>query len=100
MFDTNIKHFPFSDYDLVSTKIKLDDIERGPEIWTMNFNTMTSELFTKAFNAYWGIWKNEIERFRNIKEWWQVTKTKLKYLTMQISKLLKKRLKQKRHRKI
>ena len=66
----------------------------------MNFNTKTSELFTKTFNAWWGIWKNEIERFRNIKEWWEVTKTKLKYLTMQISKLLKKRLKQKRHRKI
>jgi hypothetical protein len=28
MFNTNIKHFPFSDHDLVSTKLKLDDIER------------------------------------------------------------------------
>jgi hypothetical protein len=32
--------------------------------------TITSELFTKAFNTRWGIWKNEIERFRNIQEWW------------------------------
>ena len=87
---TNIKHFPFSDHDLVSTKLKLDDIERGPGIWAMNFNTITSELFTKAFNTWWGIWKNEIERFRNIQEWWDVTKTKIKYLTMQISKQLKK----------
>jgi hypothetical protein len=90
VFDTNIKHFPFSDHDLVSTKLKLDDIERGPGIWAMNFNTITSELFTKAFNTWWGIWKNEIERFRNIQEWWDVTKTKIKYLTMQISKQLKK----------
>jgi hypothetical protein len=30
------------------------------------------------------------ERFRNIQEWWDVTKTKIKYLTMQISKQLKK----------
>ena len=90
MFDTNIKHFPFSDHDLVSTKLKLDDIERGPGIWAMNFNTITSELFTKAFNTWWGKWKNEIERFRNIQEWWDVTKTKIKYLTMQISKQLKK----------
>jgi hypothetical protein len=37
-----------------------------------------------------GIWKNEIERFRNIQEWWDVTKTKIKYLTMQISRQLKK----------
>ena len=90
VFDTNIKHFPFSDHDLVSTKLKLDDIERGPGIWAMNFNTITSELFTKAFNTWWGKWKNEIERFRNIQEWWDVTKTKIKYLTMQISKQLKK----------
>ena len=47
VFDTNIKHFPFSDHDLVSTKLKLDDIERGQGIWAMNFNTITSELFTK-----------------------------------------------------
>jgi hypothetical protein len=59
--------------DLVSTKLKLDDIERGPGIWAMNFNTITSELFTKAFNTWWGIWKNEIERFRNIQEWWDVS---------------------------
>ena len=90
VFDTNIKHFPFSDHDSVSTKLKLDDIERGPGIWAMNFNTITSELFTKAFNTWWGKWKNEIERFRNIQEWWDVTKTKIKYLTMQISKQLKK----------
>ena len=89
LFDTNIKHFPFSDHDLVSTKLRLDDIERGPVIWTMHFNTITSELFTKAFNTWSGIWKNEIERFRNIKEWWDATKTKIKYLTMQISKQLK-----------
>jgi hypothetical protein len=60
------------------------------EFWAMNFNTITSELFTKAFNTWWGIWKNEIERFRNIQEWWDVTKTNIKYLTMQISKQLKK----------
>ena len=86
VFDTNTKHFPFSDHGLVSTKLKLDDIERDPGIWTMNFNTIISELFTNAFNTWWGIWKNEIGRFRNIQECWDVTKTKIKYLTMEISK--------------
>jgi hypothetical protein len=45
-------------HDLVSTKLKLDDFERGPGIWAMNFNTITSELFTKAFNTWWGIIKS------------------------------------------
>ena len=68
----------------------MDAIERGPGIWEINFNTITSELFTNAFNTWWGIWKNEIERFRNIQEWWDVTKIKIKYLTMKISKQSKK----------
>jgi hypothetical protein len=39
VFDTNIKHFPFSDHDLVSTKLKLDDIERGPSLIFMRGDT-------------------------------------------------------------
>jgi hypothetical protein len=70
--------------------LKLDDNEKSLGIWAMNFNTIISELFTNAFNTWWGIWKNEIERFRNIQEWWDVTKTKIKYLIMKINKLLKK----------
>jgi hypothetical protein len=69
---------------IVSTKLKLDDIERGPGIWAMNFNTITSELFTKAFNTWWGKWKNEIERFRNIQEWcaeWKVFYIGIKHFT-------------------
>ena len=68
----------------------MDDIERGPGIRTMNINTITSALFTNAFNTWWDIWKNEIERLRNIQEWWDVTKTKIKYWTMKISKQLRK----------
>ena len=47
------------------------------KFWAMNFNTITSELFTKAFNTWWGKWKNEIERFRNIQEWWMLQRLKL-----------------------
>jgi DNA replication protein DnaD len=70
--------------------LKLDDNEKSLGIWAMNFNTIISELFTNAFNTWWGICKNEIERFRNIQEWWDVTKTKIKYLIMKINKLLRK----------
>ena len=73
----------------MSAKLKLKDIKKGPGIWAMNSNTITTELFTNAFNSWWCPWKNEIERFRNIQEWWAVTKTKIKYLTMNISKELK-----------
>ena len=56
----------------------------------MHFKTITSELFINAFNTWWDIWKIEIERFRNIQERWDVTKTKIKYLMMEISNQLKK----------
>ena len=54
-------------------------------MWAMNFNSIISELFKKALNTG-GVYG----RFRNIQEWWDVTKTKIRYLTMQISKQLKK----------
>ena len=45
----------------------------------MDFNTITTELFTNAFSSWWDLWKNEIGR-------WDVAKTELRYLTMEISK--------------
>jgi len=42
--------------------LKLDDIEKGPGIWAMNFNTITSELFINAFNTWWGIYMEQRDR--------------------------------------
>jgi hypothetical protein len=50
----------------------------------MNLNTIKSETFISAFNTWWPTWKNQINRFETIQEWWEVTKTKIKILTIEI----------------
>ena len=43
ILNTRIITFPFSDHDIVTSKIKLDDIERGPGMWIMNLNTIKTD---------------------------------------------------------
>ena len=90
LLDSKINHFPFSDHDICTVKVKIEDIERGPGIWVMNLNTIKSETFISAFNTWWPTWKNQINRFETIQEWWEVTKTKIKILTIDISKQINK----------
>jgi len=90
LLDSKIKHFPFSHHDICTVKVKLEDIERGPGIWVMHLNTIMSETFISAFNNWWPTWKNRINRFETIQEWWEVTKTKIQILTIDISKQINK----------
>ncbi|CAC5387703.1 unnamed protein product [Mytilus coruscus] len=61
VYNVGISHCPFSAHDLVSFKLKLDEIQRGPGIWIMNINTLKSVEF-----------KNEFE----IREWEKITDDK------------------------
>ena len=92
LLDSKINHFPFSDHDICTVKVKIEDIERGPGIWVMNLNTIKSETFISAFTTWWPwpTWKNQINRFESIQEWWEVTKTKITILTIDISKQINK----------
>ena len=58
----------------------------------MNLNTIKSETFISAFTTWWPwpTWKNQINRFESIQEWWEVTKTKITILTIDISKQINK----------
>ena len=40
MFDTRVNHFPFSDHDIMITKLKTEDINRGLDIWILNRETI------------------------------------------------------------
>ena len=57
VYNVGIEHCPFNDHDLVSFKLKLDEIQRGPGIWIMNINTIKSEEFKKASTIWWETWK-------------------------------------------
>ena len=41
LLDSKINHFPFSDHDICTVKVKIEDIDRSPGIWVMNLNTIS-----------------------------------------------------------
>ena len=88
MSNVNIVHFPFSDHDLLTSKIKLNEIERGPGVWVMNENIIKTDEFRNAFTAFWEIRKTEINKYSNLREWWDITKYKIKALCIEISSKL------------
>ena len=59
MFGTRINHFPSSDHDIIITKLKTEDINRGPGMWIMNLETINSEQFRHASKIWWDNWKIE-----------------------------------------
>ena len=59
VFGTRINHFPFSDHDIIITKLKTEDINRDPSMWIMNLETIKSEQFRHAFKIWWDNWKIE-----------------------------------------
>ncbi|VDI28341.1 Hypothetical predicted protein, partial [Mytilus galloprovincialis] len=86
VYNVGIAHCPFSDHDLVSFKLKLDEIQRGPGIWIMNINTIKSEEFNNALKIWWETWKNEKRKFAKIQDWWDmwdVTKSQINKVTME-----------------
>ena len=95
LYDSQIKNCPFSDHDMVTTKLKIDEIERGPGIWIMNLNTIKSNQFQTAFRLCWEKWKGEKGSFSNILHWWDTVKMRIKSLTMEVSTTLN--LQKKKH---
>ena len=57
LLDSKIKHIPFSDHDICTVKVKLEDVERGPGIWVIHWNTIKLETFISAFKTWWPTWK-------------------------------------------
>ena len=53
-----------------------EDINRGPGMWIMNLETIKSEQFRHAFKIWWDNWKIEKNKYNDIREWWDLAKTK------------------------
>jgi hypothetical protein len=70
------------------TKLKTEDINRGPGMWIMNLETIKSEQFRHAFKIWWDNWKIEKNKYSDIREWWDLAKNKIQLLTMEISRNL------------
>ena len=86
--------FPFSDHDGVTLQLKLYQADRSPGIWKMNCNVIENPLCKNDFETFWKSWKHNInnrDMFTNKREFWDMTKVKIKNLTIDISKNLKRK---------
>ena len=45
MLGTRTNHFPFSDHDIIITKLKTEGINRGPGMWIMNLERSVEKSF-------------------------------------------------------
>ena len=69
LLDSKIKHFPFSDHDICTVKVKLEDVERGRGICVMNLNTISQDrLFRPLILAFGGLYgKNKLTALKPFK---------------------------------
>lgn len=77
LLSPKICHFPFSDHDIVSLKVKLHELTRGPGTWIMNESVIDSDNFKHIFEIWWTQRKLEKRKFENVREWWDNTKVKI-----------------------
>ncbi|CAC5375324.1 unnamed protein product [Mytilus coruscus] len=75
-------------HDGVTISMNIIEPERGPGYWKMNNSVIKTELFKNTFETFWKSWKLNINRFKDKKEFWDLTKTKIKEITITISKKL------------
>ena len=92
--NTKILQAVRSDHSAIQLTVKTNNQERGPGYWKLSNGILKTETFDNTFKAFWQGWKNEIDNFTSPKEWWELTKMKIKNLSMQVAKEMSK------HRKI
>ncbi|VDI29364.1 Hypothetical predicted protein [Mytilus galloprovincialis] len=77
------------DHDGVTITMNIVEPERGPGYWKMNNSIIKTDLFKNTFETFWKSWKLNINNFKDKKEFWDLTKTKIKDITITVSKKLR-----------
>jgi len=77
-----INPLTLKDHKGITLRFFSSQVKRGPGIWKMNEKVVKSDLFAVAFQQFWASWVTEKRKFKNIKEWWEMTKIKIKEITI------------------
>ena len=56
----------------------------------MNSKTIESKVIDTTFRAFWSTWVTKINDCENKKEWWEITKVKIKEICIEVGKQLSK----------
>ena len=79
----------FSDHSLVTFKLRISTIKKGPGYWKMNSTLIDSDLFKKAFKSMWEDWQSHMDKYENLNTWWDIGKAKIRELATWCSIKLK-----------
>jgi exodeoxyribonuclease III len=88
VLSTKINQAFKTDHAAITLTIQTTEMERGPGYWKMNNKTIETDQFTNTLTSFWESWKDEIDNYNDKREWWDITKCKIKQICMQISKQL------------
>ncbi len=89
--NAEILNNPLTDKDhrAISLEIFTKLIDRGEGIWKMNLKVIENDIFREAFETFWRSWKLKIQDYDNKLIWWDLTKHKIKELTIWAAKKIK-----------
>ena len=80
--DMIVNPLTLKDHKGITLRLNLSQVKRGPGVWKMNEKVVKSDLFTETFEQFWASWVKEKNKFRDIKEWWEMAKIKIKEITI------------------
>ena len=88
--DLFTKVCPFSDHNAICMSLSLTDIEHGKGLWKMNASILKHSLFVDKFLAMWQMWKYEKQNYNDLRNWWDITKKRIKDLMIKVSMQIRK----------
>jgi len=80
----------YSDHDFIGIVINTDTSERGPGLWMFNASLLNDSNYIALIEQFWPQWSMTKINYTTISDWWELTKVKIKALTIEYSKSLKK----------
>ena len=80
----------YSDHDFIGIVINTDTSERGPGLWMFNASLLNDSNYIALIEQFWPQWSMTKINYTTISDWWELTKVKIKALTIVYSKSLKK----------
>ena len=81
---------PNTDHAAITITVNTSQCERGPGFWKMNTSNINTDLFDRTFKTFWNTWEKKIDDYENKKDWWELTKVKIKEISIEVSRHLSK----------
>lgn len=86
----NITKFPFSDHCAITLQLITNNITRGPGTWKLNTSILENEQYIEMIECFWRTWVKQKNNFKDLRQWWDMTKFHIKSLTIDFCHCLNK----------